>query len=318
MAAELAIVILNYRTPDLTVGCLSALAAEIRPGIDVVVVDNASGDGSAERIESVVAERGWSSWASVLRSLDNGGFAAGNNAGIKSVEAKAYLLLNSDTIVRPGAVQSLCEAMRLHPEVGVVGAGLVNGRGDPDYSFFRELRPFSEFLRAANTEPLNRLLKRFHPRLPHTDRPFEPAWVGFACVLIRAEVFRTVGLLDEKYFMYFEDVDFCRRASRAGWKTLYWPDAKVVHLHGGSSGVTEVAAWRGRAPRYYYESRARYFAKFYGRQGLWLANCFWYAGRSLSLGREAFGRPAAHREREAMDIWIGALDPLRPDTGRAP
>ena len=177
------------------------------------------------------------------------------------------------------------------------------------------LGPLAELVRGANSGPVTRLMRRFDPALPPTTEPMEPDWVGFASVLVRREVFDVVGLLDEGYFMYFEDVDFCRRARRAGWKILYWPQAKVVHLGGGTSRVTEPTRMQRRAPRYYYEARARYFAKFYGRPGLWLANGLWHLGRAVSVTRELFGRQVSHREHEGVDIWNNALDPLRPRRG---
>src|SRR6267143_3864527 len=315
MTFDLAVIVLNYRTPELTGDCLASLVGEVDSGTRVVVVDNGSGDGSAERIERTIAERGWSAWASVLRSTVNGGFAAGNNLAIRAVQAAAYLLLNSDTLVRPGALRSLRDAMRLRPTAGIIGAGLVDGRGDHTDSSFRMLGPLAELVRGANSGPVTRLMRRFDPALPPTTEPMEPDWVGFASVLVRREVFDVVGLLDEGYFMYFEDVYFCRRARRAGWKVLYWPQAKVVHLCGGTSGVTDSTRMQRRAPRYYYEARARYFAKFYGRPGLWLANGLWHLGRAVLLTRELFGRQVSHREHEGFDIWINALDPLRPHRG---
>ncbi|HJW75160.1 MAG TPA: glycosyltransferase family 2 protein [Thermoleophilia bacterium] len=315
MIAELAVIVLNYRTPDMTIDCLASMDGEIEPGFRVVVVDNASGDGSAERLERAVVERGWSTWAAVLRSGVNGGFAAGNNLGIRSVDASAYLLLNSDTLVRPGALRELRDAMRVRPEAGIIGAGLLTAQGTPDQSFFRVTGPASELVRAAGTGPITRLLRRFDPILPPTEQPIEPGWVGFACVLIRREVLDAVGLLDHDYFMYFEDIDYCRRARQAGWKILYWPRAKVVHLLGGSSQVSSPADQRSRAPRYYYEARARYFAKFYGRHGLWLANALWHVGRLVAFPRELLGRSASSREGEAVGIWTNALDPLRPREG---
>jgi hypothetical protein len=321
MNVELAVIVLNYRTPDMTVQCLASLEGETEPGIRVVVVDNASGDGSADRLERVVVERGWSAWANVVRSDVNGGFAAGNNLGIRSVEASAYLLLNSDTLVRPGALRGLREAMRLRPDAGIIGAGLLTAQETPDQSCFRVIAPASELVRAASTGPVTRLLRRFDPILPQTEQPMEPGWLGFACVLIRRDVLETVGLLDDGYFMYFEDVDYCRRARQAGWKVLYWPQAKVVHLLGGSSQMSSPPRQRSRAPRYYYEARARYFAKFYGRRGLWLANALWHVGRTVSLPRELLGRSSSSRGLEALDIWTHALDPLRSEspmrTGRA-
>ena len=315
MRIELAVIVLNYRTTDLTLDCLASLAGEIDQDIRVLVVDNASGDDSADRLERALAERGWSGWATVLRSPVNGGFAAGNNLGIRAVEASAYVLLNSDTLVRHGALASLREAMRLRPDAGVIGAGILTAQGKPDWSVFRVAAPLSELVRAANSGPITRLLRRYDPILPIPDRPVEVGWVSFACALIRREVLQTVGLLDDGFFMYFEDVDYCRRAAAAGWAVLCWPEAKVLHLQGASSQVTHADGRRRRAPRYYYAARARYFAKFYGRSGLWLANVCWYLGRLISLPRELFGRAALHREREASDIWINAARPLQPHPG---
>ncbi len=316
MTLDLAVIILNYRTAQLTNDCLASMEAEIEPGISVVVVDNASGDGSADAIERSIEDRGWSRWARVLRSPTNGGFAAGNNFGVRSVEAAAYLLLNSDTLVRPGAFRELLRAAALHPEAGIIGSGLLDSRGQPDSSFFRLIGPISELIRAAHTGPVSRLLQPFDPYIPPTEQPLEVAWLGFASVLIRREVFDAIGPLDEGFFMYFEDVDYCRRAREAGWHILYWPSSKVVHLLGGSSQVTAAEAQRRRGPRYYYEARARYFGKYYGRRGLWLANGLWYLGRAVALPRELLGRARAQREHEARDIWINAIDPLATKAGK--
>jgi GT2 family glycosyltransferase len=317
---EIAIIILNYRTAALTVDCLASLDGQVGPTMRAYVVDNASGDGSADTIEQAIKDRGWSGWAEVLRSPVNGGFAAGNNFGIRAVKAEAYILLNSDTIAKPGAIEGLRQAMRERPDAGLIGPGLLDATGDADQSFFRVPAPPTELLRLADTGILSKLLQRFDPVLPRSEQPLEPGWIGFACVLIRREVIEQVGLLDEGYFMYFEDIDYCRRARAAGWKVLYWPRPKVVHLLGGSSHVTSGQVLRRRAPRYYYEARARYYAKFYGRRGLWLANGFWYLGSSISLARQVLGRKEPrHREREALDIWTNALEPMRaPSAPGAP
>lgn len=319
MSVELAIIIINYRTAELTLDCLRSLQPEIDPSIQVVIVDNASGDDSADRIERAITENDWTRWATLLRSPINGGFASGNNFGIRSIDADAYVLLNSDTIVKPGALAGLREAMLARPDAGVIGPGLLDRGGDHDHSVFRAPAPAAELLRLAHTGIIDRALPHLTPVVEPTGGPIEADWIGFACVLIRREVLQRVGPLDEGYFMYFEDIDYCRRVREAGWKVLYWPAPKVVHLMGGSSNVTPEAAARKRAPRYYYEARARYFAKFYGRRGLWLANGFWYLGRCISLTREVLGNASPHhREREALDIWTNALDPLREPSARAP
>lgn len=318
----IAIVILNYKTPDLVVDCLQSLQDQIVPGIAVVVVDNASNDGSAEKIDAEIEARQWQDWARVLRSPVNGGFAAGNNLGIRAVEAEAHILLNSDTIVRPGAIAELLRAMDLHPEAGLIGPGFVDRDGSRDLSTFRMIRPLSEFVRSAATGPITRLLPKHDIHFRTADSVAEPDWIGFAGVLIRREVIAQVGLLDEGFFMYFEDTDYCRRVRNAGWTILYWPKATVVHLLGGSSEFSSESGLRDRAPRYFYASRSRYFAKHYGWTGLLLANLAWILGRCISRPRELLGnKPQQQRAREGRDNWINFFDPLRvpalPAKGKA-
>jgi len=313
MPSELAVILLNYRTPDLTLSCLASLAGEAGDQAQVVIVDNDSGDGSAARFEAEIDKQGWGSWARVVRSPSNGGFAAGNNIGIRELDARNYLLLNSDVVVEPGAIRSLLAARKARPDAGIIGPSMVDGRGQPDQSTFRTLRPLSELVRAAEFGPLTRLFPSWDLLSPAGTVPTEPGWLGFACVLIAREVIEQVGYLDEGYFLYFEDIDYCRRVKEAGWTVLHWPEARIVHLSGGSSQVTNVEGTQQRAPRYYYEARSRYFAKFHGRKGLWMANALFDLGRCLSKGRELFGRSRAHcRRREAFDVWTNALQPLGP------
>jgi hypothetical protein len=311
---ELAVIVLNYRRAELTIGCLESLAPELegRPDRCAVVVDNASDDGSADRLEKAIRSRSWEGWARLVRSPVNGGFAAGNNLGFASVEAGAYLLLNSDARVRPGALDGLTQAAREHPEAGLIGPRLEDPDGRPQVSCFRFRTPVSELLRAAATGPLSRMLRPWVVAEGVPEGPAEPPWVSFACVLVRREVVQGVGPMDEAYFMYFEDIDYARRARRAGWRVRYDPRARVVHLRGGTSSVKAAMAGRRRIPRYYYESRSRYYARFYGgRPGLWLTNLLWLTGRSISLLRQLLGRPAHVCAREWRDNWINAWSPLR-------
>lgn len=310
---RLAIVILNYRTPHLVIDCLASLQAEIEPGDIAVVVDNDSGDGSVETIKSAIAEQVWDSWTQVLPSAVNGGFSAGNNLGIQAVAADAYLLLNSDTIVRPGALRALREAMTLHPEAGLISPRLEWPDGTPQISCFRYHSPVSELIDAAATGPVTKLLEPYNVALPVSDTPIEPEWTSFACVLIRREIIEQVGLMDEGYFMYFDDVDYCRRARSAGWRILHFPQARVVHLRGGSGSVKTDVEARKRPPAYLYASRSRYFARFYGLPGLWLANVSWLTGRGVALFRELVNRRKSHIcEYAAQDIWSNWREPMKP------
>jgi GT2 family glycosyltransferase len=314
---RLAIVIVNFRTPELVLASLSSLEGEVDPTCDcVLVVDNGSEDGSAEQIRTAIRDNGWGTWARLTSSPVNGGYSYGNNLGIRSVNASAYLLLNSDAFVLPGAIGELLTVAAENPRAALIGPRIEREDGTVWTSAFRYPSPVSEFLDAAATGPLTRLLARYDVPLRPATTVQRPDWVSFACVLLRREAFDEVGPLDEGYFMYFEDVDYCRRVRRSGWRILCSPAARVVHLHSRTSRVEFARQERRRRPRYYYDSRSRYFAKFYGRAGLWLANSLWLAGRSVSFLREVLGAKKPHTyELEWRDIWRGAFRPLRPYSG---
>ncbi len=303
--ARIAACILNYQTPDLVEDCLASLLPELAPGRDaVLVVDNASGDGSVERLQASL-DRSSGVASQLIESGRNGGFAAGHNCGIRSVEADAYLLLNSDILLRPGSVEGLWKALHDSPDVGLCSPRLEWPDGTPQISCFRFLSPWSELENAAGTGPVSRLLSRWTVSLPIAEGPAEPDWTSFAAVLIRREVIEQVGPLDEGFFMYFEDVDYCRRVRAAGWTIRHEPSARMVHLRGGSSPVKALTRARRRRPRYYYESRARYFRHAYGSLGPFLANAAWSAGRTISWAREVLGGRHRHTvEREWLDNWL--------------
>jgi N-acetylglucosaminyl-diphospho-decaprenol L-rhamnosyltransferase len=312
MNIELGIIILNYRTPGLCNQCLDSLAREVGPGIAVVVVDNDSGDGSADAIEKHIETGGYEAWASVLRSPVNGGFAAGNNFGIRRLQAQAYLLLNSDTLVQQGALAELRRALDARPDAGLIGASFEDGDGQPLESCFTFPQPLSELIRAANTGLVTRALARFDTPARFSQVPVEADWMPFAGIVIRRDVIDAVGLLDDGFFMYFEDVDYCLRVRAAGWKLLHHPAARITHLVGASSNVTTESAARKRAPRYYYEARTRFFAKHFGIAGLLLANGAWAAGRGVSFARQvAFRSESPVREHEFKDIWTNVLHPFQ-------
>jgi N-acetylglucosaminyl-diphospho-decaprenol L-rhamnosyltransferase len=323
---KIAVILINYRTAQLTLDCLCSLEPEVQeiPGTHVVLVDSASGDDSPDILEKEQAARGWKDWLSIVRLAENRGFSAGNNAGIALAEKRghfdAFLLINSDTVVRRGALGVLGEVLEKQPAVGLVGPRLEWPNGDLQASCFRAISPASEFLAAAKTGPLSRLLADREVLLPESQLPSPGSsplpeascgaieWISFACVLIRQEVIAAIGPMDEGFFMYFEDVDYSRRARQAGWQIAYAPAARVVHLRGGRRPESFAVEESQRRPDYYYRARARYLAKYYGRTGPCRANLCWLLGRVVSLIREILGNKRPHTaSHEAIDIWKGTL-----------
>ena len=283
----LLIVIVNYRTADLTIDCLRSLQDEVGSldGTRVVVTDNASGDDSVARLATAILENGWGDWATILPLDQNGGFAYGNNAAIRPALQEAdppcfVLLLNPDTIVRPGALKALVVFMEGRPDIGIVGSRLEEPDGTPQQSAFRFPSVLGELEGGVRLGPVSRLLHRWAAFQPIPEEPGPVDWVAGASMIIRRQVFESIGLLDEGYFMYFEEVDFCRRARRAGWPCWYAPSSRVVHLVGQSSGVTDPRAVpeRKRLPGYWFLARRRYFLSHHGRIKTLLADLAWSLG----------------------------------------
>lgn len=315
----LAVIILNYGTSDLVVDCLSALAPEVEGTARcAVVVDNASPDDSVEKIESAIKAHGWASWVQLVRSARNDGFSAGNNQGFEAVAADAYLLLNSDTLVRPGALDRLEEL--LHRGRGLAAPCLEWPDGTAQANLRRWATPASELARAAATGPISRWLGREPVSLAELSAPPPAQWASGACLGIHRDVIERLGGLDEGFFMYFEDMDYCRRALEAGFRLAFDPEARVVHFKGGTSPVQSQTAARARRPAYYYAARARYFAKHHGYAGLLAANLCFALGRAIARMREIFGAKQPHLcAQEHSDTWSHmrtALEAWRPDGGR--
>ena len=231
------VVIVNYRTPALVVDCLASLAEQIvgHPGSRVVVVDNHSEDGSGAILAEAVVAKGWSDWVSIIEMERNGGFAYGNNAGIKAAQSANpppdhFLLLNPDTVAREGALTTLLTFMKNHSPVGIAGCRIEDPAGSVGCSAHTFPSPVSEFEQGLRFGPISRLLRKHVVSPPTQSVAQECDWVSGACMMIRREVVEDIGLMDEGYFLYFEEVDYCRVARSAGWEVWYGPDARVMHL----------------------------------------------------------------------------------------
>jgi GT2 family glycosyltransferase len=223
---DVSIIIVSFNARQDLERCLESLhgSPPVRSH-EIVVVDNHSKDGSAD-----TAER-WPN-VNVIRTSHNLGFARATNIGIRASHGTNVLLLNSDTIVPPGTIDRLLTTLDRHPDVAVVGPRLVDAAGNAELSFGRMIGPINELRqkrRAASD--IDRL----------TRRPSYPDWVSGACLLVRRMDAEAVGLLDERYFMYTEDVDFCAAIRARGRRVLFAPDIEIVHLRGRSVAAAPAA-----------------------------------------------------------------------------
>jgi GT2 family glycosyltransferase len=214
----LSIVIVSFNARADLAACLASLGAH-PPAIahDIVVVDNASEDGSADAARAA--------GATVIALARNAGFAAANNAGIRASHGELILLLNSDTLVPPGAIDALVARLRADEAVAIAGPRLVDGSGQPELSFGHMISPLNEYRQKRRTPAW---IARETMREQIVD------WVSGACLLVRRADAEAVGLLDERFFLYTEDVDFCHAIRRRGRKVLFTPVATVTHLRGRS------------------------------------------------------------------------------------
>jgi N-acetylglucosaminyl-diphospho-decaprenol L-rhamnosyltransferase len=269
---SIAIALVNYCTRDLTVDCLRSLEPEVAGwsgGCEVVVADNASPDGSGAEIAQAIEDNGWYRWARLLPMPKNGGFSYGNNGVIreqlKKTSQPTYIwLLNTDTIVRPGALRTLVDFMEANPRAGMAGSRLEHPDATRQCSAFRFHSIAGEFESSLGLGLVTRLLKPWVIAPPLPDEATRFDWLSGASMLIRTSVFQDVGLMDEDYFLYYEETDFCRSARNHGWSCWYVPQSRVVHLVGKSTGVTGAEGRVKRRAPYWFQSRRRYFIKHHG------------------------------------------------------
>ena len=269
---DIAVVIVTYKSAQLAIECLGSIHAEREARslkIRVIVVDNASGD--LPSVEQAVQRNGWSSWVTLMLAPRNGGFAYGNNLGICSAFAirppNYVYLLNPDTQVRPGAIAALVEFLESHPQAGIAGSSFETEDGTDWPYAFRFPTLLSEVEHGIQLGLVTRCLSRWTVAraMSRTAQPID--WISGASMLIRPSVFRAVGCLDENFFLYFEETEFCHRANRAGFSTWYVPESRVMHMIGKSTNVEEKTRFSRPLPGYWFDSRTRYFATTHGVRG---------------------------------------------------
>jgi N-acetylglucosaminyl-diphospho-decaprenol L-rhamnosyltransferase len=321
---DVAVVIVTYRSAQLTIEALRSVEAERNTSglrLRAVVVDNASGD--LPLIARAMQENEWSSWLTLVNAPRNGGFAYGNNLGIAHAYSDAlpdYIyLLNPDALVRPGGIATLVRFLNDRPEVGIAGSSFENLDGSDWPMAFRFPTILSELDAGLQWGVVSRLLKRWVVARVMTKTAQPVDWICGASMMIRPGVLTSIGGLDENYFLYFEETDFCRRARLAGHSTWYVPESRVMHIMGQSTSVTDTRQGLRRLPSYWFESRRRYYVLAFG---LWravaidlvalLANSIGHLKRIIQ-GRRRAGVPHFIRDlvRHSI-IWPRNRSPYMP------
>ncbi len=294
---SLLVVIVNYRTASLTINCLRSLVGErlSLPEMQVAVVDNASGDVSIEQISAAIESEGWQEWAFLLPSEHNGGFAYGNNLAIRPALQSSnpppyFLLLNPDTEVRPGALKALVDFMERHPDVGIAGSSLECANGKLWPIAFRFPTVLSELNSGLRLGIVSKLLSNWVVARTMNNEETQVDWLPGASMMIRRQVFESVGLMDEQYFLYYEETDYCLQAKRAGWSCWYVPQSRVMHITGQSTGVTAKNVAPKRLPKYWFDSRKRYFVKNHGLLYATIVDLVWILGFTLWKIRQVIQR----------------------------
>ncbi|MCF2906661.1 glycosyltransferase family 2 protein [Octadecabacter sp. CECT 8868] len=313
--ATVAVVIVNYRTPDLVIDCLASLQGEVAPDLTlkICVGDAQSGDGSVELITQAVEKAGYDN-VTVYDIGANGGFAYGNNHVVETCVAPDPTIthvhfLNPDTYIHPGAVRHLVTFLDGHPGVGVAGSRLEN----PDRTLrayaFRFPAPWREFFRGAGLSVFDRLA----PSAAISHGPItttrEVDWVTGASFMMPRATLDDVGEMDPDFFLYFEEVEFQSRVRAAGHTIWHVTDSRVVHIAGAATGVRVNDAPK-RLPAYWYQSRFRYFLKRYSWGGAVLANILYIMGYGIYRLHRALRRKPVltppHTARDILSSGFGA------------
>ena len=269
---DLSIVIVSWNVRELLRQCLlsvnsnqnSSEASSIQSGrqlkTEIIVVDNASTDGTVEMVRSEFPD------VRVIANSENVGFTRGNYQALAQARGRYLFLLNPDTKLHPGALHTLLDYMDAHPRVGIAGPRLFYGDGTTQSSRRRFPNLATAFLESTKLQqwfPHNRILSRYYMLDTSDDATQSVDWVNGSAMFVRRELYEQIGGLDETFFMYSEELDWCYRAKQAGWEEIYLPTAQITHYEGKSS--EQVVAQRDI---YFHSSKVHFFRKY---RGPWVA-----------------------------------------------
>lgn len=282
---DLSVVIVNWNVRELLKECLASLVE----AKEVIVVDNASTDGSGQMVRELFPH------VKLISNQSNTGFPRANNQGIRASQGRYVLLLNPDTQVLNDALSAMVTHMDAYPRVGVLGPQLLNSDGTVQSSRRRFPTLATAFVESTILQrylPHSSLLQRYYCEDIPPNTIQEVDWVTGACMTVRRETIDEVGLLDEDYFMYSEELDWCFRIKKAGWKIVYLPSARVVH-HYGQSSEKDLP----HRHIYFQDSKCKFFAKHYGILSGGLLRLFILATYVFQVGEEGIKFLLGHKRR---------------------
>lgn len=274
----LAIITVNYGTSALVIDMLTSLIADDAnlPSWKLFIIENASPDNSAEVLAEHIQTHALQDRVELIIASGNLGYAGGNNLALQQVIEQSHYqhawLLNPDTRVHPNAATELIRFLDNHPDAGITGSRLEDEDGTAQTSAFRFPGPMSEFLSSMKFGPLDKLFGHKLVPMPLLDTPHEADWLAGASVMMRADMVRELGLMDDDYFLYFEELDYCEQARAAGWGIYYVPESRVFHAVGAASGISDLRKKAPRRPSYWFDSRRRYMLKHRGKAGAIMAD----------------------------------------------
>lgn len=305
---QLSIVIVSWNVHDLLRDCLHSI--EQTRGelvVETIVVDSASTDGSPAMVATEFPQ------VVLIAATENVGFPRGNNMGIAKAHGRYILLLNPDTILHEGALAYMVDYLENHLDAGVVGAQLLNEDGSVQSSRRRFPTLTTAFFESTwlQAHAPQRILNSYYALDIADDQTAEVDWVMGACLMTRQEIAQTIGGLDEGYFMYSEELDWCRRIKMAGWRVVYLPAAQVTHYQGKSS--EQVVAQRHI---YFNRAKLRYFRKYHGRVPAFVLRLFlllnYLVQMALEAGKGVLGHKRSLRWQRVHAYWLVLRSGLRP------
>lgn len=301
---DVSVVVVSFNTRSLLEACLQALVSSEGVQLEVFVVDNASTDGSADMVARQFPA------VTLVRSPANRGFAAANNLAIPRSRGRYVLLLNPDTVVQPRTVATLAAFLDAHAGVGITGPRVLNADGSLQSCGYWYPTLLREIRLSKHVNRILRAVLGDQPPDPDPTRPTAVDWVDGCCLMIRREVIGRIGLLDEQYFLYAEELDWCRSARKTGWHIVTCPTAEMTHLRGRSTDQVKEAALAGLV-----ETRLRYYRKHDGLASAILVS-FVYAAGCVRRWR---AEPAKNRAKLAgIRHWWTALLRGSSSTGSLP